>query len=423
MIGIELLASATEYFCLLFLLSAFFPKCDDRKWAHTCTLIGCGFIHISLSTVPIDWPLLPKMVLILINWMVASRISFVGAMWKQSLIILLFWAVAFTVDISVLIVCMSIMNWSAEMALSTNAGYLLSMLASRSLMISVSFGCGYVVRRQKCKYMGKGSRGIYLFLIPLYTIVGIGGLISSAVVDGRELSSSVIALSGGLLIINVILCIVIDKLELSHESEVERQNLQAEAMRNLELAKNYQDSFNQQRKITHDFHNQLETIHSLLVRKEYGRVTNYVQHLQQTTQETAPAIRTNHPIADAILNHKYQQATQKGIGMLLYCNDLSAIPMEDGDLVTLLGNILDNAISASAKTQEKTIRVRLWQERGVYVFIVRNSCLEISTIRDPQEKLFHGFGTGLAYSVLDKYHYPYRADRSGTTYIFSAILG
>lgn len=423
MIGIELLASATEYFCLLFLLFAFFPRRENKKWMQVGSLIICGISHIALSMFTNDWQILPRMALILLNCFFVSRICFDGTIWKRILIILLFWAVAFTVDISVLTVCMSVMNWTAEMALSANAGYLLSMLASRSLLISFSFGCGYVARRQGHKGVRKGTKGIYLLIIPLYTIVGTGGLISNTILNGDELSSGIVALSGGLLVINVIVCIVINKLEQIHDSELEKQQLQAESMHNLKLAKNYQDSFNQQRKITHEFHNQLSTIHTLLAEKEYDWAASYVQHLQHITQETAPTIRTNHPIADAILNQKYQQAAQEGIGMLLYCNDLSAIPMEDGDLVTLLGNILDNAIAASAQAQEKRILVHLWQKQGIYEFVVRNSCPETSQVREPHEQMLHGFGTGLAYAVLDKYHYPYSAGRRGDMYIFSAILG
>lgn len=223
--------------------------------------------------------------------------------------------------------------------------------------------------------------------------------------------------------INILLCTVVNRLEQIRESEAERQRLQAEAVHNLDLAKNYQDSFNEQRKITHEFQNQLAAVDDLLSRKEYDRAVGYVRHLRKTTYEIIPAICTNHPIADAVLNQKYQQAIQKGVGMLLFCNDLSGIPMEDGDLVTLLGNILDNAITASAQTQEKDVWVRLWQEQGAYQFTVRNSCLEKPAVRSPYEERYHGFGTGLATAVLDKYQYPYSATQEGTTYIFSTILG
>lgn len=112
-----------------------------------------------------------------------------------------------------------------------------------------------------------------------------------------------------------------------------------------------------------------------------------------------PSIRTNHPMVDAVLNQKYQQAVQKGISILLYCNDLSGIPLEASDLVTLLGNLLDNAISASAQTEEKQIWMRLWQEQGVYQLVVRNSCPELPIEHEEQECIFHGFGTGLVSAV------------------------
>lgn len=422
MIGIDLLASATEYLCGLLVLVAFFPLQEKKKWIQICAMIFFGIIHIGLSMLPGDW-LLPKTALILINWVFASRVCFAGSVWKEILIILSFWAVAFAVDILVLSVCTAIMNESAKQAISENASFLLSVLASRSILLSISFGCSYIVRRQNQKQAKTGAGWIYLLLIPLYTIMAIGGLISNAILDGGELSNGVIILSGGLLVINILLCTVVNRLEQIRESEAERQRLQTEAAHNLDLAKNYQDSFNEQRKITHEFQNQLAAVDDLLFRKEYDRAAGYVRHLRKTTHEIIPAIRTNHPIADAVLNQKYQQAVQKGVGMLLFCNDLSGIPMEDGDLVTLLGNILDNAVAASAQTQEKDVWVRLWQEQGAYQFTVRNCCLEKPAVRSPYEERYHGFGTGLATAVLDKYRYPYSATQEGTTYIFSTILG
>lgn len=425
--GIELLDSATAYFGVLILLSVFFSGRKDKKWGQASALIICGILQIWLSIFPNDWFPLPKMILILANWSFVSIICFTGPIWKQALVIFLYWAIVFalrfTVFMSVSTVGTTILNWSSRMGLSMTDGYLLSMLVSWSIVLFVSFGSGYAVRHLGCRQGKNGVGGSYLLFIPLYTLVAAGALISNAIMIDRRLSLGVISLGGGLALISFILCIAIYKLEKNREAEAEKQKLQAEAAHNLETAKNYQESFNQQRRITHDFRNQLDTIQSLLESKEFERAADYVQHLQCTTQEIAPAIRTNHPIADAILNQKYQQAAQKGIGMLLSCNDLSAISLEDGDLVTLLGNILDNAIAASAQTKEKDIRVRLWQEQGVYQFVVRNSCLETPAARNPNEQFLHGFGTGLAYAVLDKYHYPYSANRSGTTYIFAAIIG
>lgn len=422
MIGIELLASATEYLCGMLVMAAFFARRQSDKWFQLSAVLLCGLVHICLSMFTNNWPLAPRTALILANWFLACEICYCGNTWKRILIILLFWAVAFAIDMSVLTVCMTVMNWSAKMAVSPSASYLISMLSARSLLLSVSFGCGYIVRRQNRKQESSGVIWVCLLLILLYTIVGTGALISNAM-EGGVLTSSVVALSGGLLCINVLLCLVVNKLEQNRLAEEEKRKLQAEAAQNLELAKTYQDSFNQQRKITHEFRNQLDAMGNLLAQEEYDRAADYVRHLQRTSQEIAPSINTNHPMVDAVLNQKYQQAAQKGIGMLLYCNDLAAIPLEDGDLVTLLGNILDNAISASAQTKEKQIWMRLWQEQGVYQLIVRNSCPDSPVEYGEQERIFHGFGMGLVRSVLEKYGYPYFSDQIDDLYVFSAALG
>lgn len=415
----ELLASAVEYLCILLVLSAFFPR-RERSWFSIGTALLCGVFHICLSNSGLM--LILRLPLLLLDGLLVGEVCFQGNMGKKFFLLFLFWAVAFAIDTSVLAVGTAVMGGSAQAAISQNASYLFSMFSARSLLLSVSFGCGYLVRRQNRKQESGGIGWIYLLLIPLYTIVGTGTLIHNAM-EGGALSGGVMLLSGGLLCINVFLCLIVNKLEQNRQAEAEKRELQAEAARNLELAKTYQDSFRQQRKITHEFRNQLDALGNLLAQGECERAADYLRHLQRTSQEITPSINTNHPMVDAVLNQKYQQAAQAGIGILLSCNDLSGIPMEDGDLVTLLGNILDNAISASAQSEEKQIWMRLWHEQGFYELVVRNSCPESPAARGEQERLFHGFGMGLVRSVLEKYGYPYFAEQTDAVYIFSAILG
>lgn len=417
MIIADLLACAVEFFCILIVLSAFFPR-RDHSWYTQCTALLCGVFHVYLSTS--GFALTIRMPLVLLIGFLACEACFQGKRRKKIFVLLIFWAITYAIDISVLTICMAVQGSSAQAAVSQNSSYLFSMLSARSLLLSVSFGCGYIVKRQEQKQEGS-MLWLCLVLIPVYTIMGTGALISNAM-NGGTLSGGIVALSGGLLCINVLLCVVVNKLEQHRQAEEEKRKLQAEANHNLQLAKTYQDSFAHQRKITHEFRNQLDAISGLLARQEYDRAANFVNHLQYQTQEVVPLIHTNHPMVDAVLNQKYQLATQMGIGMQLYCNDMSAIPLEDGDLVTLLGNILDNAIVASAKTHEKQVWVHLWQEQNIFQLVVRNSFSDAPLDRGDQERVLHGFGTGLVAAVLDKYGYPYYADQIGDKYVFSTVL-
>lgn len=322
---------------------------------------------------------------------------------------------------SVLAVCTAAIGGSTQAAVAPGAAYLLSMMTARTLLFSVSFCCGYIIRSQLQRKRRGSIWGVLVF-IPLYTIVATGALIRSAMESGM-LSTWVIALSGGLLCTNVILCVLVNKLEESRFAEAEKQKLQKEAAHNLEVARTYQKSFDRQRKITHEFRNQLDAIENLLNQREYDRAADYIRQLQHHVHEVVPAIHTNHPMVDAVLNQKYHEASDKGVGMLLSCNDLSEIPMDDSDLVTLLGNLLDNAISASEQTEEKQIWLRLWQEQGIYQLTVRNSCRTEPVLREPQQEMLHGYGTGLVQAVLEKYGYLCYAERTGGVFAFTAILG
>lgn len=422
MIWIDLLAAFTEFLSGILIISAFFPWRDYSKWGIRISLFLGGVAHIALSVLSNDWIMFARMVLILSVWIGLCIICWVGNLGKKILIIFLYWALAYTIDISVLCVCSIMMKQSAITVITCAVSNLLGTLSSRSLLLSISFGCRYFVRRQPQKHGRNNVVGLCLLFIPLYTIVGTGALINDAMA-GEELSSDMIALSGGLLCIDIILFAVLNKLETDRIEKQDKLILQRESAYNHQIAKTYQESFQRQRRITHEFNNQLNVIENLLSQGEYDRACKYVQHLQTTTRELAPVISTNHAMIDAILNQKYHQATQKGVGMLIFCNDLSDIPLKDEDIVTLLGNLLDNAINSSVQSNDKQILVRMLREQGIYQFVIKNSCPISPVPYSEQDAINHGFGLDIVGTLLDSYSYPYCIDRTSETFIFSAILG
>ena len=63
---------------------------------------------------------------------------------------------------------------------------------------------------------------------------------------------------------------------------------------------------------------------------------------------------------NVVLNQKYRLATQKGIKIIFDIMDFSEIKLDDQDGVSLLSNLLDNAIEATAKeTAHKVIKIKL----------------------------------------------------------------
>lgn len=108
-------------------------------------------------------------------------------------------------------------------------------------------------------------------------------------------------------------------------------------------------SYRTQRKSAHDFNHHLHTLNTLLAKEQYEPAKQYISQLCEQQTIRTFSINTHHPIIDAILNQKYQLASESGIEMQVKVNDLSKISIPTDAVVVLLSNLLDNAIEACNK--------------------------------------------------------------------------
>ena len=403
--ALAILAAATGYLCGMVALAAFFPPGRlEEKGRNELLLLG-GLLHISLLALLPRGALWLRLGLVGLLWALVWRLCFSGRLWQGIMAILGFWAAAAGLDAGIYAAFRSVIGLGVRPAL-------LTVLCGRALLLTLAFGCGSV-------RSGGRRSGVWTCLLLLDTLAGVGAL--AGIAAESSLPRGAAALSGGLLLANGLLCLGAVRLERLRGEREARRQLQAEADRNLELAQTYADSFARQRRLTHEFQNQLAAIAGLLAQKEYDRAADYVARLQRSAPEQRPPLHTGNPMADALLSRKLAHAAELGVGMSLSCNDLSALPMADGDLVTLLGNVLDNALAASARSREKRVWVRLWQEQGACQFVVRNTLPEgPDRERDPR---LHGFGSGLIAGVLEKYGCAYVSEVVDGTYVFSTVLG
>ena len=98
-----------------------------------------------------------------------------------------------------------------------------------------------------------------------------------------------------------------------------------------------------------------------------------METLNGRLRKNADFVNTNHAVVNVVLNQKYQSALERNITMLLSVNDLSGLTMREEDLVTLLVNLLDNAVEACEKLEEnRVIRFKMVLEEGELILSVRN---------------------------------------------------
>lgn len=114
---------------------------------------------------------------------------------------------------------------------------------------------------------------------------------------------------------------------------------------------------------THEFANQLHTISGLVQLGEYDSVRDLVGTLTRRRAEINDAVtsRISDPAVAALLIAKTSLAAENGVALTLsFDSHLSALtPAVATDVITLLGNLIDNAVDVSVGAQPATVTVHI----------------------------------------------------------------
>ena len=193
------------------------------------------------------------------------------------------------------------------------------------------------------------------------------------------------------------------------EKESKAIHMQNEVER-LRVEKSYYDILEQQnqklRIYAHDAKNHLTAIQSLT---DDPQINQYIGSLSRQLADYTRICNSGNKMLDIML-HKYDlECRSKGIDFqydVKLCN-LSGI--EDIDLVAILGNLMDNAMTAAARSEEKYIRLETGRHNAYQILTIRNSSDAApqtegdSLISSKKNKEYHGFGLKSVAQVLQKY--------------------
>lgn len=189
------------------------------------------------------------------------------------------------------------------------------------------------------------------------------------------------------------------------------------------------ENLEKQRRRTHEYKNQLATISALAAEGAYQELRAYIEKIETTLQHRMDAVDTNHIIVNAILNTKYREAVSRGIVFVLKVNDLSALKMEEEDIVVILSNLLNNALEACERCEDKLIKLKFVLENGQTVISVKNSMasepvvengtLLTSKTKDTEE---HGVGIQNVVETVEKCGGRYMVDYGKGEFQFSILI-
>ncbi len=378
---------------------------NGRKWRYIWMkqipvfMCMAGFIIISFSEIP---PYLFQPVRFILVVFITGQICFQVRVWKNLILSVMFCAVYWI--LAMLIVSMvyafpvlekiKLQDISESVTICV---FLFVMLFFHSRFKNIGSG------------LEKGRSWMKLSLFPIFGMVVIMAISMMEWEGSIEDRYAKLAAISGFALINLCVFWYVDDM-MKKEAEVQRLRLlHAHTQDQMELYRNMQKNYEQQRRQMHDYKNQLNCISGMISSGQMTETLSYITKLTGSLKKSADYVNTNHAAVNVVLNQKYQEACEKNIAMMISVNDLSGLTMSEEEIVTLLVNLLDNAIEACEKLEDgRTIQFKMMLEDGQLIISCKNPVKEkvdIEGKRVPSSKkdrFNHGIGLMNINSVIRK---------------------
>ena len=152
------------------------------------------------------------------------------------------------------------------------------------------------------------------------------------------------------------------------------------------------------RRLKHDMKNHIMVITSCLQENRIEEARHYLSRVLDELNQIYTYVETGNSVMNYVLNQKLEKAYRKGIRIKAEIENLSFAAMESVDFVSLLSNLLDNAIehlyvpaADGGATGDKAQRgegpemvVRISARRGYEVIQVKNSIVGSVLDKNPE---------------------------------------
>lgn len=273
---------------------------------------------------------------------------------------------------------------------------------------------------------------LQFLIFPIFTLITVIVMTNSMATSYHEdIVNVYYVIAIGLIILNMVVFNLINEILENSQKIRETDVLRQQSIGQIELYNSLRKNYDIQRKRTHEYKNQIMCIHSLLKKKNYNKLEDYINSISDKLDGQLDMVDTNNDVINAIINAKYYEALQNDVLFVLNISDLSHIKVSDDDIVTILSNLLDNAIEAARQcdADRRTVGIKLLYEDDVLSISVSNSYKTkpqitedgyIYTTKDNKEE--HGLGIRNVVATLEKYNAEYIIDYKDGEFLFSIII-
>lgn len=200
------------------------------------------------------------------------------------------------------------------------------------------------------------------------------------------------------------------------ELEQYKSDIQIQEIKNGYLLENYQTLENHYRQVSetkHEIRHHLFAIRALLDNGEYGKIKAYLSDIERYFSDAPEPVPCENRVIQAVLGHAARRARELGFEIEFEVLPLPDIRIPDAELVSLLMNLLENALDSCGgipESKARWIQVKL-KTRPPYL------CLSICNARGGEliasgdsyastknASALHGHGIAVVRKIVDKHN-------------------
>ena len=212
------------------------------------------------------------------------------------------------------------------------------------------------------------------------------------------------------------------------EQNTENINLKRECDR-LTIEKSYYDILAQQNEdlmiYIHDAKKHLATIESLNCNSD---INTYVKTLSDQLNRYSHNCHSGNKLLDVMVNKYDSTCKAMGISFSYDFRQCNFRNVADIDLVAILGNLMDNAVTAASMSEKKEISLETNYRNAYGVLIISNSCDSAPIVKGDRllsskdTPQIHGYGLKSVAKTLKRYHGDMMWEYDEVTHIFTMTV-
>ncbi|MCL2457156.1 MAG: GHKL domain-containing protein [Defluviitaleaceae bacterium] len=187
------------------------------------------------------------------------------------------------------------------------------------------------------------------------------------------------------------------------------------------------ESVDEMKSFHHDTIKHLSAISGFVKREEYEDSLEYIETLIGKVVMVDYS-DTGNTAFDSIINYKLRNAKAIGVALEVSVSVPQKLQMDVSDIVSIVGNLLDNAMEALVGTEEKNLTLNIqYKKGGVHIFVKnshgeKNLRNEKGIIVTTKKGTAHGYGLKNVRKSIEKYNGDLEITSDETTFTVEAFL-